>query len=431
MKKALSLVLAAVLSLAVFAGCSGSSGESTASAPPASQEEAAVVESNAPAEPAASAAAGEQIQFLLTYPQEKVELYKILEEFQVETGIELEILYMPLADAKTQINIMVASNTLADVLDIDGIDTRAYAAMGILAELDEKIAQDIDIGQYYEGPLEFGMYQDKCYGLPLSPSNLSLFYNKEMFAEAGIAEPPATWDEMRTTLAALTGDDVYGIAMPANKSSDAAFCFLAFLFQSGGTIETLGEEATVTALNLYQEMLDNKWMSVEMANWGLEDGANQFLGQKAAMLIDGCWRVKSMTANATFEWDTAPLPAGPAGLGTALGGHNIAAAKGDKFDAAWELIAYINRPDNMQRFCESENYLPARKDVSANSTYFQTGAIKAFADSLEFTNPRGPLVKWPAYESVMIEMVQSVIVGAKTPEDAAAAANEEMKQFLD
>lgn len=379
--------------------------------------------------PAVAALAQESVSFLLTYPQEKKELYQILEDFETETGITVDVLYMPLADAKTQINIMVASNTLADVLDVDGIDTRAYAAMGILKDLTDKVSGELDA--FYEGPMEFAEYEGRYYGLPLSPSNLSLYYNADMLAAAGIDKVPETWEELEEALALLSNDDVYGIALPANSSSDAAFAFLCFYFQAGGTIETLGDEATVVALDFYKKLLDNKWMSIDMVNWGLEDGANQFLGGKAAFLIDGCWRIKSMTANCTFNWGTAPLPAGPVSRATALGGHNIAASNGDNFENAWKLISYITNAENMKRFCESENYLPARVDVAEASEYFKSGPIKAFADSLAFTKPRGPLVQWPSYEDIMVQMVQSVVIGERTPEEAAAWAKEEVAKYLD
>ena len=47
--------------------------------------------------------------------------------FHKETGIEVEIQYMPLEESRKQINVMVASDSLPDVMDVDNTDTAAYA----------------------------------------------------------------------------------------------------------------------------------------------------------------------------------------------------------------------------------------------------------------------------------------------------------------
>lgn len=97
---------------------------------------------------------GDKISLLLTYPKEKEVLYQCIEDFTTETGIEVEIQYMPLEDSRKQINVMVASDSLPDVMDVDNTDTATYARMGILADLTERVESEIETDQYYEGTIE-------------------------------------------------------------------------------------------------------------------------------------------------------------------------------------------------------------------------------------------------------------------------------------
>ena len=122
---------------------------------------------------AASQNGGDQkITLLLTYPKEKAVLYQCIEDFTAETGIQVEIQYMPLADSRKQINIMVASDSLPDVMDVDNTDTATYAKMGILADITDHVNSELELDQYYSSILGQNQYEGRYYGCLLytSPS---------------------------------------------------------------------------------------------------------------------------------------------------------------------------------------------------------------------------------------------------------------------
>lgn len=415
--KGLSSIIATVMIAGTFAGC-GALNSKTASrslqmpqtAPPASGKGS--------------------VEFLLTYPKEKTVLYQSLDEFQTKTGIKLKIQYMPLQDAQKQINIMVAGNNLPDVLDIDAMNTASYVAMGILADITDRVKAEIQVDKYYEAPMKFSQYNGKYFALPFTTNDLALFYNKDMFKDEGIAAPPKTWDELFSASEKLSKPGVFGLAMAGNKSFDTTFHFCPIMWQAGSNFDKLDSPETVKALNFYKTLIDKKQMSVEMANWSSSDSANQFIAGKAAMLIDGPWRLGNVNSGAKFNWDVAMLPEGPAGKFTCLGGHNVVVVKKDKIDNAWALVKYLNDPDVMLKFSKAENYIPARKDITDGDKHFQEGPMKVFADMEQFARARGPLVKFPKLDMVLQEMVQSVVLGQKTPEQAARDAGAAVVPFL-
>lgn len=362
-----------------------------------------------------------KIQLLLTYPKEKAVLYQCLDDFSKESGIELEILYMPLEESRKQISIMVASNSLPDVMDVDNPDTATYAQMGILADISNKVNADIDTAKYYQGSLNQSVYEGKYYGLPFTTNNLCMYYNKDLFEKAGIEKAPETWAEVLEACQKLSAIGVYGFSVAGGQTTDTTFQMWPFLWGSGVDYKNIESKSTIDCLNFYKSLVDNQYMSKEVVNYNAGDNANQFIAGKVAMIIDGPWRLNSIKKGATFDYEIVKVPSGPAGFNTVLGGHNFVITNGKNIDAAWEFVKYMNRPDVMLKYSEAENYIPARKDVCDSSEYFKSAPIHTFVEMAEYAHAM-PTKNYNKISDALIEMFQSVVLGAKSPEVAAKDA---------
>ena len=89
----------------------------------------------------------------------------------------------------------IASGQPYDVMLMGAGWIPPFAEKGVLADLQKDPAQLAS--QYYEGALSPGLYQDKVYGLPIMLDTRIGIYRKDLFAEAGITEPPKNFAEMR------------------------------------------------------------------------------------------------------------------------------------------------------------------------------------------------------------------------------------------
>ena len=116
--------------------------------------------------------------------------------------------YVPFADFKKQLSIGASANELPDLVILDSPDHASYASMGIFADITDKM----DVSTYFEGPVASATLDGVLYGVPFGCNCLSLFYNEDMFEEAGITEVPTTWDELQETAEKLTNDSVTGLA---------------------------------------------------------------------------------------------------------------------------------------------------------------------------------------------------------------------------
>src|SRR6266404_4660979 len=63
----------------------------------------------------------------------------------------------------------------------------------------------------------------KVYGVPIGSNSLALYYNKKMFADAGVTSPPTTWPELTEAAAKTTKPPVYGIAFSAVNTEEATW----------------------------------------------------------------------------------------------------------------------------------------------------------------------------------------------------------------
>lgn len=413
MKKFLALFLALAMVALCMAGC----GQSTAQEATKTDEKA--TETNVTE--TADADSAQSISFLITYSSDKEVMYQCISDFTTETGIQVEIQYLPLAEARNQISIMTASDSLPDVMDVDNTDTANYAQMGILADLTSRVTSEIEMDQYYEGVLNNSMWDGKYYGLPFTANDLALYCNMDLLNQAGVDAIPTTWDEMLDACAKLKQIGVTGFGIAANQSTDTSFQMWPVLWSQGVDYTDLGSQNTIDALNFYKSMAENGYMTTEAIQYASGDNANQFIAGNIAMIIDGPWRLRSVESGVDFNFKVASIPAGSAGQITVLGGHNFAITEGGNVDAAWEFVKYMNSPAVMQKYYEAENYIPARKDVCEASEYFKGENLAPFVNSMASAQAM-PKANYNSVSDILVEMLQSVMLGVSTPEEAAATA---------
>lgn len=421
MRKKHSWLWAAAAVVIAAGTCMGCGAGDKDTAQPAASPEANSQEQGTEQSDAVQSEGDKKITLLLTYPKEKAVLYQCIEEFTNETGIQVEIQYMPLADSRKQINIMVASDSLPDVMDVDNTDTATYAKMGILADITDRVEGQIELDQYYASTLGQNQYEGKYYGLPFTSNNLCLYYNQELLDKAGVASVPATWDEILDACEKLKAIGVNGFGVAGSQTTDTTFQMWPFIWGAGSDVDHIDSPETVKALEFYQTMVENKYMSTEVVNYNSGDNANQFIAGKTAMIIDGPWRLSSIQADAAFKFGVAKVPEGEAGFKTVLGGHNFAISNTGNVDLSWEFVKYMNRPEVMVKYSEAENYIPSRKDVAAGSDYFSQEPISTFVEMQEYAVAM-PVENYNKISDILIEMWQSVVLGAKNPEQAAKDA---------
>jgi len=360
------------------------------------------------------------ITFLLTHPIEREGIWSSLDMFTEETGIIVEVINVPLGESRTQIPTWAMGGTLPDVLNIDNTDTFNWAQMGFIADLSDLVERDVELEFFFESVLENQLFEDRFYSMPFYANNLAMYYNREIFDAVGV-ELPTTLDEVLAIAPAISaaGYDVFGIA--AGSTTDTTFQQWPFIWGSGADWTDLDSPQNIGQLTFFQTLVENGWMSVEVTTYNAGDNANQFTAGHVAMIVDGPWRLPTIVENASFEWGVTMIPEGAGGFSTVLGGHNLAISTTADRELAWELVMFFNRPDIMQRFCEIDNYVPARWDVAAASQVMNSHPMSGFVGMMDYAVPM-PKENYMEISDAIIRMLQSVLLGQATPAEAASEA---------
>lgn len=337
-----------------------------------------------------------------------------------QDAVSVSASYTPFADFKKQLSIGVVSDELPDLVIIDNPDHAAYAAMGIFADLTDKLADWPDLAQYFTGPMGSLTYEGKIYGIPFGSNNLCLFYNEDMLAAAN-CQVPTTWTELVDVAKRTTTSSVFGLGLSGLPNEEGTFQFLPFLWGTGATSYEINSAGGIKALSLYKELINAGAMSKEVINWTQGDAMNQFISGNLAMMINGPWQVPTMRREAPdLKWNVVGIPK-DAKSASDLGGENFAVIDNENVDAALDFLKFACSAEQVKSYIDGFGYISSRKDV-ADTQYLDDPIMRVFVEQMQYAIARGPHYRWPEISDAISAAFNEVITGVSDPATAAAKA---------
>jgi multiple sugar transport system substrate-binding protein len=346
-----------------------------------------------------------------------------------QNDIEITFEYIPFGDLKKQLTIGFAAGKMPDVVLIDNPDHAAFSAMGIFADLTDKIKNWPEKDKYFPGPWKSTVYNGRNYGIPFVSNCLALFYNVEMLKKAGV-KPPTNWDELKIAAKKLTGNGTYGLAISAVKTEEGTFQFLPWLISTGAIVDKPGTKEGIKSFEYLTGLIKDGSMSKEVISWVQADVMKQFIAGKAAMMVNGPWNIPDMKKDApNMKWDVVKIPKDKV-YTSVLGGENMAILKGKNEDAAWKFLQFIGKPETVKDYAVKFNMFPPRKDVASDKYWTSDPIIKIFMDEMQYAMPRGPHPKWPEISNALSTALQESLTQIKTPDKAAKDAQDSITNSL-
>lgn len=312
-----------------------------------------------------------------------------------------------------------------DVAVVDVVDNQNFASLGMLKDLSN---DGINKSDFFEGPWSSVVYEGKTYGIPLNSNNLALYYNKQMLKDAGV-EVPTDWASLKEVAKKTTKGDVKGIAISAVKSESATFQILPFVWQTGGDLKDYATSGA-TALAYLRGLIDDGSMSEAVTNYTQEDARTQFITGKSAMMINGPWELATLTKDAQFDWDVAPLPKDKRAA-TSMGGENVVVMNGAKqSDAAVKLAKYLTSAEGAKIYCDGSGQLSSRPDLKGKLKLSEDAKNKVFESQLADAHARAYGKDYPKISEAIQLSMQEALTGASTPEAAAKKAADSINPLL-
>ncbi|AGX02263.1 MULTISPECIES: ABC transporter substrate-binding protein [Bacillaceae] len=318
---------------------------------------------------------GEKVEITLagwgSSPEESELLKQVLADFE-ESHPNIKVKHEVIADQYMDVmKTRLIGGEGPDVFYLDAFEAPGLIETGVLEPLDEYAGEDFDVADFEKPLLEAFQNDGKTYGFPKGYSTLGLFYNKKMFADAGV-EVPKTWDELREVSKSLTkGKDVYGFG----QNPELARTY--FIANSSGGQAVKENKANFTdpkVVESLQPYVDQHLVDKTAAQPN-EVGAGwtgEMFGQgKAAMVIEGNWAIPFL--DSTFpdiDYGIAEVPSINGKQGTmAFTVSYVMNAASEKKEASWELISYLTGKEGMETWTSKGFELPSRKSVAEKLGY--------------------------------------------------------------
>lgn len=262
----------------------------------------------------------------------------------------------------------VASGTAPDLVNCSFTMMDSYITSGILEPLNQYTDEWDEWGNFTKEYIDMFTKDGKVYGVPNQVAPMLFGYNKALFEEAGIKEPPKTWDEAVEVAKKINDPDnqVAGYATLAAEWTEWFFQY--YVWQAGGDLTKENEDGTaeltftdpavIKAAEYYQKLKSEGVLQSDLTLKFSDLVTNFGLGKIGMMPFAGDWVSEAITKG--IDPDDIGLclpPAGPSGKQTtAIGGDCwVINAKADqaKKDAAWEYIKYYTGKDYRASYYEN------------------------------------------------------------------------------
>ncbi|WP_129691377.1 ABC transporter substrate-binding protein [Gottfriedia acidiceleris] len=354
----------------------------------------------------------------------------------------------------TKVVTLASSGKLPAVIEV-GQD---YAKVMDKDELIDKdavksIISKVGEDKYYEGALKLLKTEDgKNYtGVPISGWVQGIWYNKQMLADKGFAEPK-NWDDVLKIAKAFTnsGSKKYGIAIPTAEGgfSEQAFSQFALsnnanMFDSKGDL-TLNTPEMKEALNYYKEL--SKY-TMPGSN-DVTEVKDAFMNGSAPMAVYSTYILPSVyeegkTNNIGF---VIPTEKSPAVYGT-VSAYTISSGLDDDQKAAAEkLVEFMAKPENNTKLVlmSPGGSQPVNKEVTESKEYKENKVVNSFGElSTEIASAFDNIQVFGLVDNknflkmgdvtssgAVAKLINDVTVGGKSVDSAIKEAGEKLKGVI-
>lgn len=393
-----------------------------------------------------------------------------------EKGKQVEVSFTPTGiddnQFKTQLALDLASKRGPDVMALDGFWVSEFAEAGYIKPLDSVIkAKKVNAWEGWnqipasvQGVMA---YDGKRYGVPQGTDGRIIYYNKKLFADAGLPTnwQPKTWAELLTAAKTIKTKtpSVTPLQLNAGDGMGEATAMQGFLNLLGGAGSLIYDEKTKKwagntkavrdMLGFYDSVYNKD--KVGNSDWQLlagENGRNEsfkaFSDGNLAMIIEGdyLWRGVINPVSGNFKMadrDTnvgfAKIPAQRAKSGvngqsfiSMSGGSGYALNPNSANKAvAWELLQFINSKESVSSFMAIGGAVRISQRQDVNTAVLKSDpALKfVFENAIPNTFFRPANVNYNAV-SVLLQKATTSIVQGKSVAETAAAYESALKDLV-
>src|SRR4051794_13493525 len=321
-----------------------------------------------------------------------------MDKFTQQTGIKVKVEVIGWPDLLNRILAAATSGQGPDVLNIGNTWSASLQATGALLPFDDAAMTAIGgKDRFLAGSLSATGAQGKPpAAVPLYSLAYALYYNRKMFADAGITTPPTTWEELAADGKKLTGGGKWGLAVEGANISENSHHAFVFGQQYGGDLfdsagkPTFDSPGVVSGIKRYIDLMaTDKIVNPSNAEYAENQSVTDFATGKAAMLMwqAACSNLKSHGMSAD-QYGVVPIPfpawppSGVKKVNSMAAGINLAVFGNTKHkDAALKFVKFMTSDAEQIALNKTYSSLPSVKSAYTDPA-FQTAEVKTLQDIL-------------------------------------------------
>ena len=330
-------------------------------------------------------------------------------------------------------------------------DTFTLADEEAIVPIDNFVKTDADrawMKSFFPAFMLNGQFGNKTWGVPFQRSTVVMYWNKDLFKEAGLDPntPPKNWAETISMGQKLTKKDAsgnvtqWGIQVPS--SGFPYWLFQGFSTQNDGILanaegnQVKYDDPNVVAALQYWVDLSKKYgiHPSGVVEWGTTP--RDFMEKKVAMIWTTTGNLTNIRTNAKFEFGVAMLPEGKR-RGSPTGGGNFfifKKAAGAEQEGAYKFAKWLTQPERAAQWSIDTGY------VAVSPAAYETPALKKYAadfppalvarDQLPFAVAELSTHDNQRVTKALNDGLQAALTGTKTPEQAMKDAQAEATRLL-
>lgn len=388
--------------------------------------------------------AEENISFMVFGdPAELAAYQKLVDSFtQSHPEIRVEVIQIPgQSDYRKRLAADLTAGDPADVILINYRRFAAFANVGALEPLGAYLEKSslIEEADFYPEAIKAFDWNDELMCIPQNISSLVVYYNKELFDQAGVPYPAQdwTWDDLLSAAQALTQDlDQDGVTDQFGAGLEPSLIRLApFVWQANGEIADDDANPSTLTLDLPEDLQAAEFfVSLQTVHHVVpnaeeeasEDSESRFINGRTAMFFNSRRGVPTYRESAAFDWDVAALPQKDAQVGILHADAYCLPSASKNKSAAWTFIEYANSVEGQTIIAGSGRTVPSLISVANSPAFLDPNAKPAnsrvFLDTIPYIRALPIHPNWAEVEDSASEEIMRAFYGQASVNDAMLRA---------
>jgi len=353
---------------------------------------------------------------------------------------KINLTYIPHTEMVAKIAQGIASGEVPDLMGMDLIYAPQFEKAQQLVDITDRIKDWPELATASKGHMTVATYEEKLYGVPLYADVSALFYNKDLFTQAGLDpnKPPTSLAELRQYADAITalGGDIKGYYLPGNCAGCNIFTVGPLMWASGAKIEATDAGDEPLTGDGVKQVLQFARDMVKAGNVHESDRAEngetfhlQFGSGKVGMMGTGNFNITlARQQNPTMNFGIGLLPGvGPNSSASFIGGDLVVVPRGSERVAdAVNFMKFLLSDDVQVEVYAKALNLTTRSDMVDNKYFVAEPLVQDVAKALEvgrtpytltffeqINSPQGPWLQMLQRAYYTDDNLDTVIADAK------------------